>query len=66
MMATAGSVELADQLPAGVEIDEVVVAELLALELLGGGDAGAAAVGVEGGALVGIFAVAEGLRERDR
>jgi hypothetical protein len=34
MMATAALVELADELPAGVEVDEVVVAEFLALELL--------------------------------
>ena len=60
----AACVELADQLPAGVEVDEVVVAEFFALELVGGGDALAAAVGVEGGALVGVFAVAEGLGER--
>ena len=64
MMATARlGVEFADQLPAGVEIDDVVVAEFFALKLLGGGDAFAAAVGVEGGALVGVFAVAEGLGE---
>ncbi len=56
-------VELADQLPAGVEVDDVVVAEFFALKLLGGGDALAAAVDVEGGLLVGVFAVAEGLGE---
>ena len=59
-----GLVELADQLPAGVEIDDVVVAKLFALELLGGGDALAAAVGVERGLLVRILAVAERLRQR--
>ena len=62
MMTTAASlVEFGDQLPAGVEVDDVVVAEFFALELDGGGYALAAAVGVEGGALVGVFAVAEGL-----
>ena len=45
--------------PAGVEIDEVVVAELFALELARIGDAEAGAVGVEGGALVRVFAVAQ-------
>ncbi len=64
MMATAGLVEFLRELPAGVEVDEVVVAELLALELLGAGDAGAGSVGVEGGALVGVFAVAQRHGER--
>ena len=59
-----GLVELLRQLPAGVEIDEVVEAEFLALELGCAGDAEAGAVGVEGGALVGVFAVAERLGER--
>ena len=59
-----GLVEFLTEGPAGVEVDEVVVAELLALELLGGGDAGAGAVDVKRSALVGIFAVAERLRER--
>jgi hypothetical protein len=34
-----GLVELLRQLPAGVQIDEVVEAELLALELVSAGDA---------------------------
>ena len=62
-MMTAGIVELLGEFPAGVEIDEVVVAEFFALELGGSGDAEAGAVGVEGGALVGVFAIAERLRE---
>ena len=56
-------VEFLRELPAGVEIDEVVEAELLALKLSCAGDAQAGAVGVERGALVGVFAVAEGLGE---
>ena len=36
-----GLFEFLDEIPAGVEIDEVVVAELLALELMGRGDAAA-------------------------
>ena len=59
-----GLVELLREFPAGVEVDEVVVAELFALELRCAGDAEAGAVGVERGALVGILAVAEGLGER--
>ncbi len=59
MMTTAGSVELACELPAGVEIDEVVVGELLALQLPGARDAGARAVGVERRLLVRVFAVAQ-------
>ena len=55
-----GLLKLFGEGPAGVEIDEVVVAEFFALELGGPGDAEAGAVGVEGGALVGVFAVAEG------
>ena len=38
-MTTAGSIELLGQLPAGVEIDEVVEAEFLALELRCAGNA---------------------------
>ena len=60
-----GLVEFLGQLPAGVEIDEVVEAEFLALELGCAGDAEAGAVGVEGGALVGVFAVAQRLGERE-
>ena len=52
--------EFGDELPAGVEVDEVVVGELFTLELLRGGDAGGGSVGVEGGLLVRVFAVAEG------
>jgi hypothetical protein len=47
-------VELLGQFPAGVEIDEVVEAQFLALKLGCAGDAEAGAVGVEGGALVGF------------
>ena len=57
-------VELLRQLPAGVQIDEVVEAQFLALQLRGAGDAQAGAVGIERGALVGIFAVAQRLRQR--
>jgi hypothetical protein len=67
MMVTAqdlGCVELGGERPAGVEIDEVVVAELLALQLVGVGDAEWCAVGVERGGLVGVFAVAERVLER--
>ena len=56
--------ELLHQLPAGVEIDQVVVAELFALQLCGAGNAEAGAVGVERGALVGVFAVAQGMGQR--
>ncbi len=56
--------ELLRQLPAGVEIDEIVEAKFLALELGCAGDAEAGAVGVEGGALVGVFTVAQGLGKR--
>ena len=58
-----GIVEFLREFPAGVEIDEVVVAEFFALELGGSGDAEAGAVSVESGALVGVFAVAERLGE---
>jgi hypothetical protein len=54
-----GLVELLRQLPAGVQIDEVVEAEFLALQLASAGDAQAGAVGIERGALVGVFAVAQ-------
>jgi hypothetical protein len=36
-----GGIELGDQLEGGVRVGDVVVAELLALELAGGGHAGA-------------------------
>ena len=48
MMATAarrGGIELGDQLVGGVGVVDVVEGELLALELAGGGDAGAAVAG---------------------
>ena len=57
-------IELAGKLPTGVQVDQIVVAELLALKLLSGGDAETRAVGVERGALVWIFSVAKGLGER--
>ena len=65
MMATAGEfVELRHQLEGGVGVGEVVVGELLALVLHGGGHAGRAlAADVEGGALVRVLAVAQRLRE---
>ena len=66
MMTTAGCVKFLHQVPAGVEIDEVVVAEFLAVELRCAGNAAAAAIGVERGALVGIFAVAQVHRQRIR
>jgi hypothetical protein len=59
-----GRVELGGQLPAGVQIDDVVEAEFLALQLARAGDAQARAVGVERGALVRVFAVAQRLRQR--
>ena len=60
MMTTAGLVGKSDdELPAGVEIDEVVVGELLALKLRGSGDAGSGAVDVKRGGLVRIFAIAQ-------
>ena len=55
----AGGVELLREIPAGIEIDEIVEAEFLALQLGGSGDAGGGAVGVEGGALVRVFSIAE-------
>jgi hypothetical protein len=61
--------ELGDQLEGGVGVVEVVVAELLALELRGGGDARPRAGrlvhgGVEGGCLVRVLAVAQHLPPR--
>lgn len=58
----AGEVELADEIHGGVEIEEVVVGEFLAVELLCGseGTGFGVAFDIEGGSLVGIFAVAEG------
>ena len=46
------------EFPAGVEVDEVVEAELFALKLRCTGDAEAGTVGVERGTLVGVFAIA--------
>ena len=59
-----GLVELGDALEGGVGVVEVVIAEFLALELAGGGDSGTVGGDVEGGLLVGVFAVAEGLAAR--
>ena len=56
-------VELLREFPAGIEVDEVVVAEFLALQLAGTCDAKAGGVGVERGTLMRVFAVTEGLRE---
>ena len=64
-MIDGGLVELLRQFPAGVEVDEVVEAEFLALELRCAGDAEAGAVAVESGALVRIFAIAQGLGQRE-
>ncbi len=58
-----GFVELLGKFPTGIEIDEVVEAELLALKLGCTGNAEARAIGIEGGALMGIFAVAQRLSE---
>ena len=59
-----GLIEFLREFPAGVEVDEVVVAELLALDLESRGNAGAGAVAIEGGALMGILAVAQRLGQR--
>ena len=63
MMATAGSLELGHQLESGVRVVQVVVAQLLALKLGRGRDAGPGigAADIEGSRLMGIFAVAERL-----
>ena len=47
------------EIPGGLQIDDVVVGKFLALELAGVGDALAGAVGVHGGFLVRVFAVAQ-------
>ena len=47
------------ELPARVQIDEIVEAEFLALKLSCTGDAQAGAVGVERGALMGVFAITQ-------
>ena len=69
-----GLVEFLGEIPRGLQVDDVVVGKFLALELVGIGHADAGAVGVHGGFLVRIFAVAQvesfvegeaqGLRER--
>ncbi len=59
-LGEGGACEVGDEVPAGVEVDEVVEGELFASELVGGGDTSVGGVDVDGGLLVGIFAVAEG------
>src|SRR5690606_17254117 len=60
-----GRIELRHKLEGRVGVVDVVVGKLLALVLGRGGDAGAArAVGVEGGALMRILAVAKRLGKR--
>jgi hypothetical protein len=68
MITAAGSDsppgKLLRQLPTGVQIDDIVEAQLLALELASPGNAQTGAVGIKRGALVGILAVAQRLRQR--
>src|SRR5579863_5999570 len=52
-------IEFLCEIPGGLQVDDVVVGEFLALELTGVGHAGAGAVGVHGGPLMGVFAVAQ-------
>ncbi len=52
------AIELLNKLPGGVEVDQVVVRKLLAVELDGAGDA-ASVVRIQCGGLVGVLAVAE-------
>ena len=54
-----GLLKLLDQLPGGVQIDQVVVAKFFALKLLRPRDPGARAVSIERRALVRVFAVAQ-------
>ena len=54
-----GLIEFLREIPGGLQIDDVVVGKLLALQLAGVGDAGAGAVGVHCGLLVRVFAVAQ-------
>jgi hypothetical protein len=54
----ACGIELARELPAGVEIDQVVVAQLFSLQLARAGNAGARAVNIERRLLVRVLAVA--------
>ncbi len=51
--------EFLRQIPGGLEVDDVVVGEFLALQLAGVGHADAGAVGVHGGFLVRVLSVAE-------
>ncbi len=59
-----GLVKFLREFPACVEIDEIVEAEFLSLELSCTGDAQAGAVGVERGALVGVLAITQRLGQR--
>ena len=59
-----GFLKLLRQLPACVQIDEVVKAELLALQLRCACDAAAGAVGIKRGALMRVFAVTQRLGQR--
>ena len=57
--------EFGDQLIGGVGVGDVVVAQFLALQLAGVGDAGAGvACAVEGPRLVRVLAIAQGLGQR--
>ena len=53
--------ELADDLQGGVEVEQVVVRQLLAVQGLGGGERGGGRLrlDVKGGSLVGVFAVTQ-------
>ena len=62
-MAAAGSLEFANQLPGRVQIHQVVVGKLLALQLLGARDS-ALPAGIERGLLMRILAVAQVERAR--
>ena len=63
MMAAGGLIELLDQLPGRVQVHQIVVGKLLALQLLGARDP-ALPVGIERGLLVRILAVAQIQRAR--
>src|SRR6185503_2988210 len=56
--------ELLRQVPAGVQINQVVVAQLLPLKLLRSCDSGGAAIAVERGSLVRVLAVTQRGNER--
>ena len=62
-----GFVEFLCKIPGGLQINNVVVGELLALQLAGVGDTRARPIGVHGGLLMGILPVAqvERLLERE-